>query len=155
MSSLFSGATYAAIIATAKGYILHFLIQATTKLDDRIPCPPKHLCTLKDMDGLLKRQVVDVQKTPSYCDFFGSVAMMNMCSKCQKDMILLKQEHAKLASASSKDVVSRSSSSNELELALVGAMVATADLASYISQVKSKEGLKKCTDCRKRMGLMW
>ncbi|PHU06236.1 Zinc finger A20 and AN1 domain-containing stress-associated protein 8 [Capsicum chinense] len=36
------------------------------------------------------------------CDFFCSAATMNMCSKCQKDMILLKQEHAKLAAASRK-----------------------------------------------------
>ncbi|PHT29625.1 hypothetical protein CQW23_30783 [Capsicum baccatum] len=65
------------------------------------------------------------------CDFFSSATTMNMCSKCQKDMILLKQEHAKLA----------------------GAAVASADLASQISQVKSKEGFKKCTSCHKRVGL--
>ncbi|XP_047258813.1 zinc finger A20 and AN1 domain-containing stress-associated protein 8-like, partial [Capsicum annuum] len=81
------------------------------------------------------------------CDFFGSAATMNMCSKYQKDMILLKQEHAKLAAASSKDVVCRSSSSDESELALAGAALASADLASQISQGKSKEGLKKCTAC--------
>ncbi|PHT71108.1 hypothetical protein T459_26212 [Capsicum annuum] len=88
------------------------------------------------------------------CDFFDSAATMNMCSKCQKDMILLKQEHAKLAAASSKDVIRRSSGNDESELALAGAAVASADLASQISQVKSKEGLKKCTACRKRVGLM-
>ncbi|PHU06238.1 Zinc finger A20 and AN1 domain-containing stress-associated protein 8 [Capsicum chinense] len=88
------------------------------------------------------------------CDFFGSAATMNMCSKFQKDMILLKQEHAKLAAASNKDVVRRSSSSDESELALAGAAIASADLASQISQVKSKEGLKKCTSCRKCVGLM-
>ncbi|PHT30148.1 Zinc finger A20 and AN1 domain-containing stress-associated protein 8 [Capsicum baccatum] len=87
------------------------------------------------------------------CDFFDSAAMMNMCSKCQKDMILLKQEHAKLAAASSRDVVRRSSSTDESELALAGATVASADLASQISQVKQKKGLKKCTPCRKRVGL--
>ncbi|PHU02195.1 Zinc finger A20 and AN1 domain-containing stress-associated protein 8 [Capsicum chinense] len=87
------------------------------------------------------------------CDFFGSAAMMNMCSKCQKDMILLKKEHAKLAAASSKDVVRRSSSSDESELALAGAAVASADLASQISKVKAKEGLKMCTSCRKRVVL--
>ncbi|PHT64781.1 Zinc finger A20 and AN1 domain-containing stress-associated protein 8 [Capsicum annuum] len=87
------------------------------------------------------------------CDFLGSAATMNMCSKCQKDMILLKKEHAKLAATSNKDVVRRSLSSDESELALAGAAVASADLASQISQVKSKEGLKKCTTCRKRVGL--
>ncbi|XP_047261593.1 zinc finger A20 and AN1 domain-containing stress-associated protein 8-like [Capsicum annuum] len=68
-------------------------------------------------------------------------------------MILLKQEHAKLAAASIKDVVRRSSSSVESELALAGAAVASADLASQISQVNSKEGLKKHTTCRKRVVL--
>ncbi|PHT67510.1 Zinc finger A20 and AN1 domain-containing stress-associated protein 8 [Capsicum annuum] len=34
-----------------------------------------------------------------------------------------------------------------------GVAVASADLASQISQVKSKEGLKKCTACRKLVGL--
>ncbi|PHT29633.1 hypothetical protein CQW23_30791 [Capsicum baccatum] len=87
------------------------------------------------------------------CDFFVSETTMNMCSKCQKDMILLKQEHAKLAVVSSKDVVRRRSSSDESELSLEDAAVASADLASQISQVKSKEGLKKCTACRKRVGL--
>ncbi|PHT67511.1 Zinc finger A20 and AN1 domain-containing stress-associated protein 8 [Capsicum annuum] len=71
-------------------------------------------------------------------DFFGSAATMNMCSKCQKDMILLKQEHEKLAAASSKDVVRISSSMDASKLALAGAVVASADLASQISQVKSK-----------------
>ncbi|PHT26817.1 Zinc finger A20 and AN1 domain-containing stress-associated protein 8 [Capsicum baccatum] len=58
-----------------------------------------------------------------------------------------------LGQASSKDVVRRSSSSDESELALPGAAVASADFPSQISQVKSKEGLKKCTACRKRVGL--
>ncbi|PHT30618.1 Zinc finger A20 and AN1 domain-containing stress-associated protein 8 [Capsicum baccatum] len=52
------------------------------------------------------------------CDLFGSVATMNMCSKCKKEMILLKKEHAKLADASSKDIVHRSSSNDESKLAL-------------------------------------
>ncbi|PHT30606.1 Zinc finger A20 and AN1 domain-containing stress-associated protein 8 [Capsicum baccatum] len=63
-------------------------------------------------------------------DFFGSATTMNMCSKCQKDMILLKHKHAKLVAASCKV------SSDESELALAGAAVASADLASQISQVK-------------------
>ncbi|KAF3613284.1 Zinc finger A20 and AN1 domain-containing stress-associated protein 8 [Capsicum annuum] len=87
------------------------------------------------------------------CDFFSTAATMNMCSKCQKDMILLKQEHSKLVAASSKDFVRRSSSRDESEISLAGAAVASADLASLISQVKSKECLKKCTACRKRVGL--
>ncbi|PHT30165.1 hypothetical protein CQW23_30241 [Capsicum baccatum] len=78
---------------------------------------------------------------------------MNMCSKFQKDMKLLKQEHENIAAASSKEVVCRSSSSDQSKLALAGAAVASADLACQISQVKSKEGLKKCTACRKRVRL--
>ncbi|PHT29538.1 hypothetical protein CQW23_30865 [Capsicum baccatum] len=35
----------------------------------------------------------------------------------------------------------------------LGAAVASADLASQISQVKLKEGLKKCSSCHKLMGL--
>ncbi|PHT28410.1 hypothetical protein CQW23_31991 [Capsicum baccatum] len=88
------------------------------------------------------------------CDFFGSVANVNMFSKCQKDIILLKQEIEKLAAASNKDVIRRSSSRNELELVIVGVVDASADLASQISQAEFKEGLKKCTASRKRVGLM-
>ncbi|PHT37288.1 hypothetical protein CQW23_24988 [Capsicum baccatum] len=68
-------------------------------------------------------------------------------------MILLKQENSKLAAASSKDVMCRSSSSNESELTLAGAAVASTDLASQISQIKSKVGLKKCKACRKACGI--
>ncbi|PHT37329.1 hypothetical protein CQW23_25029 [Capsicum baccatum] len=68
-------------------------------------------------------------------------------------MILLKQANSKLAAASSKNVVHRISSSDESELTLASAAVASIDLASQISQMKSKVGLKKCKACRKRVGL--
>ncbi|PHT30611.1 hypothetical protein CQW23_29791 [Capsicum baccatum] len=80
--------------------------------------------------------------------------MMNMCSKCQKDMILQKKKHTNLEAESSKDVICKSSSSDESELALASATVESVDLASQISQVKSKDGLKKCTTYRKHVGLM-
>ncbi|PHT71109.1 hypothetical protein T459_26213 [Capsicum annuum] len=69
------------------------------------------------------------------------------------DLLTVEMESSKETATSGKDVVRRSSSSDESELALAGAAVASADLASQISQVKSKEGLKKCTACRKRVGL--
>ncbi|PHT30619.1 Zinc finger A20 and AN1 domain-containing stress-associated protein 2 [Capsicum baccatum] len=72
------------------------------------------------------------------CDFFGSAATINMCLKCKNDMILLKQEHANLAAVSRKDIVRRSSSSDESKYAFTGAAVASSDLASQISHVKSK-----------------
>ncbi|PHT29447.1 hypothetical protein CQW23_30952 [Capsicum baccatum] len=78
---------------------------------------------------------------------------MNMCSNYQKDMILLKQEDAKIAAASSKDVVYRISSNDESKIALTSAAVASADSASQISQVKSKKDLKNCTACHKHVGL--
>ncbi|PHT29122.1 Zinc finger A20 and AN1 domain-containing stress-associated protein 2 [Capsicum baccatum] len=62
------------------------------------------------------------------CNLYGSATTMNMCSKFQKDMILLKKEHAMLVATSSKDVVRRSSSSDESELALAGAAVASTEL---------------------------
>ncbi|PHT37331.1 Zinc finger A20 and AN1 domain-containing stress-associated protein 8 [Capsicum baccatum] len=64
------------------------------------------------------------------CDFFDSATTMNMCSKCQKYMILLKQEHAKLTAVSSKDVVCRISSSDESKLSLAGTVVVSADSSS-------------------------
>ncbi|XP_047256014.1 zinc finger A20 and AN1 domain-containing stress-associated protein 8-like [Capsicum annuum] len=72
------------------------------------------------------------------CDFFGIAATMNMCSKCQKDMILLKQEHTKLAAASSKDVVRRSSSSDESELALAGFSCKCGDIFCIVHHYSDK-----------------
>ncbi|PHT29443.1 Zinc finger A20 and AN1 domain-containing stress-associated protein 2 [Capsicum baccatum] len=85
----------------------------------------------------------DGNRVMDYFPWFGYIELWKV------DM-----EHAKLSTASRKDVVLRSLTSYESELALAGAAVASADLASLISQVKSKEGLKKCTACSKRVGLM-
>ncbi|PHT30623.1 hypothetical protein CQW23_29803 [Capsicum baccatum] len=78
-------------------------------------------------------------------------------SGCHRGMHGKYKEHANLEAASSKDVIRRRSRSDESEidrLALTGVVVASADLASQISQVKSKEGLKKYRACLKRVGLM-
>ncbi|PHT29536.1 Zinc finger A20 and AN1 domain-containing stress-associated protein 4 [Capsicum baccatum] len=79
------------------------------------------------------------------------------CDTCgvELDLLTTEIELSKETATSSKDVVHRSSCSDELELGLAGAAVASTDLASQISQVKSKEGLKKCTTCRKHVELMW
>lgn len=103
------------------------------------------------------------------CGFFGSAATMNMCSKCHKDM-LLKQEHAKLAASSIESIMEGSSSSNAkepigtsatvaiedmqpgpTELMLVSTQVALASPSETNDRVK--EGPKRCSSCRKRVGL--
>ncbi|PHT30624.1 Zinc finger A20 and AN1 domain-containing stress-associated protein 4 [Capsicum baccatum] len=77
------------------------------------------------------------------CDFFCSASTMNICSKCQKDVILLKKEHTKLATASSKDVVCRSTTSAESELALADVVVTFADLASQFHMNAGQNAIAK------------
>ncbi|PHT75137.1 hypothetical protein T459_18659 [Capsicum annuum] len=98
--------------------------------------------------------MVTVQYSNDYKDDKNEEMVSSKETGCQdpEDPVLYINDYDFFA-ASSKDFVCRTSSNDESELALAGATVASADLASQISQVKSKEGLKKCTACRKSVGL--
>ncbi|KAG6494905.1 hypothetical protein ZIOFF_042688 [Zingiber officinale] len=108
-----------------------------------------------------KRPILCINK----CGFFGTAAMMNMCSKCHKEMIL-NQEREKLAQSSIESIVNGSGSGKEPIVSdNADALVASAEVkpptiqssdvmgSNEVGETKTKEGPKRCASCKKRVSL--
>ncbi|PHT30163.1 Zinc finger A20 and AN1 domain-containing stress-associated protein 8 [Capsicum baccatum] len=119
------------------------------ELDEVLSPSKDHVISLNiPSDNVILLDFAEIHSTISASSW--SSGLLNTSSS----FILLCLEQSKFVAVSSKDAIHRISSINQSELGLAGATVASADLASQISQVKSKEGLKKCTSCRKPVRLM-
>ncbi|WMV55499.1 hypothetical protein MTR67_048884 [Solanum verrucosum] len=82
---------------------------------------------------------------------------MNMCSKCYKDVIL-KQEQAKLAASSIENFVNGSTSSVDVQPALLESKSVVfssppSSSSGEAAELMAKEGPSRCSTCKKKVGL--
>nr|GMD23505.1 zinc finger A20 and AN1 domain-containing stress-associated protein 8-like [Ipomoea batatas] len=131
--------------------------QCTADSNNEFQCEKGNFKDMEQNEAGIQAPVLCVNN----CGFFGTVATMNMCSKCYKDTIL-KQEQVRLVASSIESIMNGSGKS--VDVVVVSSHDGSAESSAVTAQdsrtqpennggENTKDGPKRCSACRKRVGL--